>query len=87
MQENIYSLFNKQPKRKRSHGKIHHNKRAPQPDLSMSFFVDLVDMIEKPEGVHNINTKLFSISFLQLRSLQELPLESKSLTTPLLSIE
>ena len=36
----------------------------------------LVDMIEKPEGVHNINTKLFSISFLHLRSLQELALES-----------
>ena len=33
-------------------------------------------MIEKPEGVHNINTKLFSISFPQLRSLQKLALES-----------
>ena len=35
-------------------------------------------MIEKPEGVHNINTKLFSISFPQLRALQELALESTS---------
>ena len=42
----------------------------------MSTFVDLVDMIEKPEGVHKINTKLFSISFPQLRCLQELALES-----------
>ena len=33
-------------------------------------------MIEKPEGVHNINTKLFSISFPQRRSPQELALES-----------
>ena len=33
-------------------------------------------MIEKPEGVHNINTKLFSISFPQLCFLQELALES-----------
>ena len=33
-------------------------------------------MIEKPEGVHKINTKLFSISFPQLRGLQELALES-----------
>ena len=41
-----------------------------------STLVDLVDMIEKPEGVHNINTKLFSISFPQLRSLQKLALES-----------
>ena len=32
-----------------------------------------MDMIEKPEGVHNINTKFFSISF---RSLQKLALES-----------
>ena len=41
----------------------------------MSTLVDIVDIIEKPEGVH-INTKLFSISFPQLRSLQELALES-----------
>ena len=33
-------------------------------------------MIEKPEGVHKINTKLFSISFPQFRCLQELALES-----------
>ena len=33
-------------------------------------------MIKKPEGVHKINTKLFSISFPQLRGLQELALES-----------
>ena len=33
-------------------------------------------MIEKPEGVHKINTKLFSVSFPQLRCLQELALES-----------
>ena len=73
---NIYSLFNKQPRRKRSHGERHYNKRAPQLDVTMSTPVDLVDMTEKPEGVHNINTKLFSISFPQLRSLQELALES-----------
>ena len=73
---NIYSLFNKQPRRKRSHGKRHYNKRAPQPDVAMSTVVDLVDMIEKPEGVDKINTKLFSTSFPQLRGLQELALES-----------
>ena len=33
-------------------------------------------MIEKPEGVNKINTKLFSTSFSQLRCLQELALES-----------
>ena len=42
----------------------------------MSTLVDLADMIEKPEGVHKINTELFSISFPQLRCLQELALES-----------
>ena len=42
----------------------------------MSTLVELVDMIEKPEGVHKINTKLFSILFPQLRGLQELALES-----------
>ena len=42
----------------------------------MSTLVDLVDMNEKPEGVHKINTKLFSISFPQPRGLQELALES-----------
>ena len=73
---NIYGLFNKQLRRKRSHGKRHYNKRAPQPDVTMSTLVDLVDMIEKPEGVHKINTKLFSISFPQLHCLQELSLES-----------
>ena len=73
---NIYSLFNKQPRRKRSHGKRHEKEKAPQQDVAISTFVDLVDMIEKPEGVHKTNTKLFSISFLQLRGLQELALES-----------
>ena len=42
----------------------------------MSTLVDLVDTIEKREVVHKINTKLFSISFPQLRHLQELALES-----------
>ena len=63
-------------RRKRSHRKRHYNKRTPQPDVTMSTLVDLVDMIEKPEGVHKIKTKLFSISFPQLRHLQELALES-----------
>ena len=42
----------------------------------MSTLVDLVNMIEKLEGVDKINTKLFSILFPQLRCLQELALES-----------
>ena len=46
--------------------------------MSMSTLVDLVDMTEKLECVHNINIKLFPISFPQLLSLQELALESKN---------
>ena len=42
----------------------------------MTTLVDLVDMIEKPDGVHKINTKLFSASFPQHHCLQELALES-----------
>ena len=34
------------------------------------------DITEKPEGVHNINTELFSISFPQFCAMQELALES-----------
>ena len=61
---------------KRSHEKRHYNKRAPQPDVTMSTLVDLVDMTEKPKGVHKINTKIVSISLPQLRCLKELALES-----------
>ena len=43
---------------------------------AMSTLVDLVNMIGKPESVHKINTKLFSISFPKLHGLQELALES-----------
>ena len=85
---NIYSLFHKQPGRKRSHGKRHYNKIAPQPDVTMSTLADLVDVTEKPEGVHNINTKLFSISFPQLFALYKNLLWSQpTLTFPLPSIE
>ena len=45
----------------------------------MSTLVDLVDMIEKLEGAHKINTKFSSISLPQLRGLQELALESTNL--------
>ena len=56
--------------------KRHYNNSVLQPNVTMSNLVDLVDMIEEPEGVHKINTKLFSISFPQLCCLQELALES-----------
>ena len=55
---------------------LQNNKRAPQRDVTMSTLVDLVDNTERSEGVHNISTKLFSVSFSQLPSLQQLALES-----------
>ena len=51
-------------------------KNPPQPESSMNILVDPVDMIDQPEGVHKINTILLSVSFPQLRVLQELTLES-----------
>ena len=33
---NIYELFNKHPRRKRSHGKRHYKKKPPQPESSMN---------------------------------------------------
>ena len=45
----------------------------------MNTLLDLVDMTEKPQGVHDINTRLFTISFPQFRSLQELALQSTNI--------
>ena len=42
----------------------------------MNTLVDLVDMTNQPEGVHKINTILFSVSLPQLCVLQDLALES-----------
>ena len=38
--------------------------------------VDIVDMIDQPEGVHHIKTKLFSMSIPERCHLQQLALES-----------
>ena len=64
--QHIVSLINSRDEKDHME-KRHYSKRAPQPAVTMSTLVDLVDMIEKPEGVNKINTKLFSISFTQLR--------------------
>ena len=51
-------------------------KTHPQPESSISTLADLMDMTDQPEGVHKINTILFSVSFPQLCVLQELALQS-----------
>ena len=73
---NVYTLFNKHQRRKRSHGKRHYNKMAPQPESSIDALITLIDMIDQPEGVHKIKTHLFSMSLPQLSSLQGIALES-----------
>ena len=73
---NAYTLFNKPQRWKRSHGKRHYNKRAPQSESSIDALITLIDMIDQPEGVHIIKTHLFSMLLPQLSSPQEIALES-----------
>ena len=50
--------------------------KTPQLDSSIDTFVDLIDSIDQPQGVHKIKTTLFSISLPELRELQSLAQES-----------
>ena len=45
-------------------------------DSSIDTMVNLIDLIDQPQGVHKIKTTLFSISLPKLRELQSLALES-----------
>ena len=60
-------FFKKQHRRKRSHG--HSN---------IDTYVNLIDSIDQPHGVHKMKTMLFSVSLLKLRELQSLVQESKN---------
>ena len=51
-------------------------KKTPQLDSSIDTFVNLIDLIDQPQGVHKIKTTLFSISRPKLRELQSLAQES-----------
>ena len=73
---NVYTLFSKHQRWKKSHGKHHYNKKAPQPESSIDALITLIDMTDQPEGVHKIKTHLFSMSLPQLSSLQEIALKS-----------
>ena len=59
-----------------SHGHRHYNKKPPQLDSSIDTFVNLIDSIDQPQGVHKIKTTLFSISLPKLCELQSLTQES-----------
>ena len=50
--------------------------KALQLDSSIDTFINLIDSIDQPQGVHKIQTTLFSISLPKLRELQSLALES-----------
>ena len=50
--------------------------KTPLLDSSIDTFINLIDSIDKPQGVHKIKTTLFSISLLKLLELQSLALES-----------
>ena len=69
---NVLGIFNKQQRQKRSHGNRHYNKKTPQIDSSIDTFIDLINSINQPQGVHKIKTALLSISLLKLRELQSL---------------
>ena len=45
-------------------------------DSSIDTFINLIDLIDQPQGVHKIKTTLFSISLPKLCELQSLALES-----------
>ena len=47
-----------------------------QLDSSIDTFIDLINLIDQPQGVHRIKTTIFSISLPKLRELQSLGLES-----------
>ena len=51
-------------------------KKTPQLDSNIDTFINLIDSIDQPQGVHKIKTTLFSISLPGLRELQSLALES-----------
>ena len=51
-------------------------KQTPQLDSSIDTFINLIDSIDQPQGVHKIETTLFSISLPKLRELQSFALES-----------
>ena len=50
--------------------------KTPQLDSSIDTFVNLIDSIDQPQGVHKMKTTLFSISLPKLRELQSLAQES-----------
>ena len=55
---NVMNIFEKSPRRKRSHGHRHYS----PPSINNISFTDLLQYMHKPLGIHYIRTKLFSIS-------------------------
>ena len=58
--------------------------KTPQLDLSIDTFINLIDSIDQPQGVHKIKTTLFSISLPKLRELESLAPESENIVTAII---
>ena len=62
---NVMNLFDKTPRRKRSHGTRHRNPSTIH-DVTIN---DLLPFVQKPLGIHHIRTKLFSLPLSKLHSI------------------
>ena len=69
------SLFNTNPRAKRSHGhkRIQHPnvKKSSEPRPLQDTFNDLLSNIQKPLGIHHIRTFLFSLPINYLKDLRD----------------
>ena len=54
---NVLGIFNKQQRRKRSHGHQHYNKKTPQLDSSLDTLVNLIDSIDQPHRFNRSTTR------------------------------
>ena len=71
-----WAFLTNNKRQKRSHGHRHYNKKTLQLDSSIDTFINLIDSIDQPQGVHKIKTTLFFISLPKLRELQLITQES-----------
>ena len=67
-------VLNKQQRQNRRHE--HRQQKTPQLDSSIGSYVNLIDSIDQPQGVHKMKTTIFSTFLPELRQLQSLVQES-----------
>ena len=74
-------------RQKRSHGHRHYNKRTPQLDSSIDIYVNLIDLINQPQGVINLKQRYSLFPSHNYVNYNHLPKNPQTLTMNLLSIE